>query len=69
MEIDDIIEILCNGTKEQIEKIVKENKISYSFGKSGTYTVENGKTMEGIRGTGIINPNCVKFFGNNYKSN
>ena len=43
MEIDDIMEILCNGTKEQIKKYIKENKISYSFGKSGTYTVENGK--------------------------
>ena len=68
MEIDDIMEFLCNGTKDQIKKIIKENKISYSFGKSGTYTVENGKTMEGIRGTGIINPNCVKYFGNNYKN-
>ena len=66
MEIDDIIEILCNGNKEDIEIVLKENDISYSFDPSGEYMIEVGKTMEGVRGQGIVNPNCIKYFGTNY---
>ena len=42
MEIDDILEILFDGTKEEIEKVLKEQKISYSFADDlKSYTVKN----------------------------
>ena len=66
METDDIIDILCNGSKEEIEKIIKDNKITYSFAKCGEYSIEIGITMEGIRGQGINNPNCIKYFGREF---
>lgn len=66
MEIDDIIDVLVEGKKEEIKTILEENKISYSFGKEGAYTIKNGKTHELIRGYGILNPNCVKYFGEIY---
>lgn len=70
MEIDEIIEILCYGNKEEIEKVIKENKISYSFvAECEEYTIKNGKTFECVRGNGIINPNCIKYFGNQYVQN
>lgn len=67
MDIDDIVDILCYGEESQILKILKEYKINYSFSEDGEYTIENGETMESIRGNGINNPNCVKHFGNTYK--
>lgn len=67
MEIDDIIDILCYGEEKKIKEIIKEYKISYSFSDNGEYTIEIAKTMEGIRGNGIFNPNCIKYFGKKYK--
>ena len=63
METDDIIDILCDGNREEIEKIIKDNKISYSFAECGEYTIYNGVTYEMVRGHGISNPNCIKYFG------
>ena len=63
MDIDDIIDILCYGNKEEIEKIIKDNKISYSFAECGEYTIYNGGTYEIVRGHGIGDPNCIKYFG------
>lgn len=41
MKIDDILEILFDGTKEEIERMLKEQKISYSFANSlEAYTVK-----------------------------
>ncbi len=51
MEIDNILEILFDGTKEEIEKVLKEQKISYSFADDlKSYTVKNNNTLEVIRG-------------------
>ena len=68
MKIDDIIDILCYGEKEEIKKIIEENKISYSFGETGEYTIQNGITYEMVRGHGISNPNCIEYFGRIYNS-
>lgn len=65
MEIDDILEILFDGTKEEIERMLKEQKISYSFANSlEAYTVKNNNTLETVRGNKChYIPNCVKYFG------
>lgn len=65
MEIDDILEVLFNGSKEKIEKILKEQKISYSFADNlEAYTVKNNNTLEVVRGSKChYTPNCVKYFG------
>jgi hypothetical protein len=68
MEIDDIVDILVEGDKEEIKNVLEDNKISYSFSVDGEYTIKNGKTYEVIRGHGILNPNCVKYFGKLYNS-
>lgn len=68
MEIDDILETLFNGTKQEIEKILKEQKISYSFTDDlQAYTVKSNETLEIVRGNKChYTPNCVKYFGNKY---
>lgn len=68
METDDILEILFDGKKEEIEKVLKEEKISYSFSNSmEAYTVKNNNTLEVVRGNKChYMPNCVKYFGNKY---
>lgn len=66
LDLDDVLEILCFGTKEKIKKLL-ENGIVYNFSISGEYTILNTKTNEGCRGYGIKNPNCVKYFGNKSK--
>jgi hypothetical protein len=65
MEIDDILEILFDGTKEEIEKVLKEQKISYTFANNlEAYTVKNNNTLEVVRGSKChYTPNCVKYFG------
>lgn len=65
MEIDDILEILFDGTKEEIEKALKEQKISYTFADNlEAYTVKNNNTLEVVRGSKChYTPNCVKYFG------
>nr|DAL21464.1 MAG TPA_asm: hypothetical protein [Caudoviricetes sp.] len=65
MEIDDILEILFDGTKEEIEKVLKEQKISYTFADNlEAYTVKNNNTLEVVRGSKChYTPNCVKYFG------
>ena len=64
MEIDDILEILFDGTKEEIEKVLKEQKISYTFANNlEAYTVKNNNTLEVVRGSKChYTPNCVKYF-------
>jgi len=65
MEIDDILEILFDGTKEEIKKVLKEQKISYTFADNlEAYTVKNNNTLEVVRGSKChYTPNCVKYFG------
>lgn len=69
MEIDDIIEILFDGEKEEIERILEEQKISYSFTEDlQAYTLKNNETLEVVRGSKChYKPNCVKYFGNKYE--
>ena len=68
MEIDNILEILFDGTKEEIERMLKEQKISYSFANSlEAYTVKNNNTLEIVRGNKWhYIPNCVKCFGKKF---
>lgn len=70
MTIDDIIEILFNGKKEEIEKVLKEHNISYSFSENlEAYTIKNNKTFEVVRGNKChYKPNCVKHFGKIYEN-
>lgn len=70
MEIDDILEILFDGTKEKIEKVLKEQKIAYSFADNlEAYTVKNSNTLEVVRGSKChYTPNCVKYFGKEYSN-
>lgn len=69
MEIDDILEILFDGEKEKIEKLLKEQRISYSFSNNlEAYTVINNNTLEVVRGSKChYSPKCVEYFGNEYK--
>ena len=68
MEIDDILEILFDGTKEEIEKVLKEQKISYSFADDlEAYTIKNNSKLEVVSGSKChYTPNCVKYFGKEY---
>lgn len=69
MEIDDMLEILFDGEKEEIEKVLKGENISYSFTEDlQAYTIKNNKTLEIVRGNKChYIPNCVKYFGNKYE--
>lgn len=69
MEIDDILEILFNGEKEEIDKVLKEQRISYSFTEDlQAYTIKNNETLEIVRGNKChYIPNCVKYFGYKYE--
>ena len=68
MGIDDILEILFDGTKEEIEKVLKEQKISYSFADDlEAYAIKNNSTLEVVGGSKChYTPNCVKYFGKEY---
>lgn len=69
MEIDDIIDVLFDGEKEKIKEILEKEKISYNFTEDlQAYTVKNNNTLEVVRGSKChYTPNCVKYFGNEYK--
>lgn len=68
MKTDNILGTLFDGTKEKIEKVLKEQKISYSFADNiEAYTVKNNNTLEVVRGSKChYTPNCVKYFGKQY---
>ena len=71
MDIDDLEEVLYIGTKEQIEKILLNYKISYAYNE--TYRSFNvtsillNKTCRGYKSHDI--PKCVKYFGKSYSYN
>ena len=81
MEIDDILEILFDGTKEEIDKNttyieqIKKN-LDYEFYMTNdkcnaddleAYTIKNNSTLEVVRGSKChYTPNCVKYFGKEY---
>ncbi len=64
--IDDIIDILCDGTKKEIEEVLEKYKIKYGFCKVGEFSIESRVLNIMSRGQGIYNPNCVKYFGWKY---
>ena len=73
MEIHDMIDIenvLYEGNKNEIEKILKGYEVSYRYDKANkNFSIKSLKLQEISRGYKTnIEPNCVKFFGNNYKS-
>ena len=73
MEIHDMIDIenvLYEGNKNEIEKILKEYEVSYRYDKANkNFSIKSLKLQEISRGYKTnIEPNCVKFFGNNYKN-
>lgn len=74
MEIHDMIDIenvLYEGNKNEIEKILKEYEVSYRYDKDNkNFSIKSLKLQEISRGYKTnIEPNCVKFFGSDYKNN
>lgn len=65
-----IEEILYNGSKEEIENIIKEYKISYSYNeKNKSFEFDSMKLLEKSRGYGNNDiPKCVEYFGATYKN-
>lgn len=66
----DIENVLYEGNKNEIEKILKEYEVSYKYDKNNkNFSVKSLKLQEISRGYKTnTEPNCVKFFGNNYKN-
>ena len=63
----DIEDVLYDGTKEEIEKILNEYKISFSYNSNNFY-FESKKLFETSRGyNSKEKPNCVIYFGNTYE--
>lgn len=67
MSIEEIYDILTEGTTSQIEKL-SGSGVSFSFGpSSGGFSVWNSKKTDGIRSHGLFEvPNCVKLYGNEH---
>ena len=69
LDILDIENILYDGNKEDIEKILKEYKISFSYNYNN-FSFESKKLSQISRGNrGNKKPNCVLYFGSVYKYN
>ena len=69
---NDICEILYSGTKEEIEYIIKELDIEYSFSeKIPEYSIKIKRIGAVIRGKRSLkaNYNCIKYFGCKCDSN
>ena len=68
MTILDIEDILYTGSKEDIEKVLKQYKVSYSFSEKNksleVKSLEINQISRGYNSKDI--PNCVKYLGNNY---
>lgn len=66
----DIENVLYEGNKNQIEKILEEYEVSYKYDKDNkNFSIKSLKLQEIIRGYKTnIEPKCVKFFGNDYKT-
>lgn len=67
--INDIEEILYNGSKEDIEKVLKQYKVSYKYSEEyRSFNVTSIELLETSRGyKSHYTPNCVECFGNNYE--
>lgn len=71
MKIVDMIEIenvLYDGNKDEIERVLKEYKVSYKYDKNNrNFSFKSLKLQEISRGYKVNNePNCVKYFGSTY---
>lgn len=66
--IDDIEEILYDGARKDIEKVLKQYKISYEYSKEcRSFKVNSMKLLEvSIGYKSHYTPNCVKYFGYKY---
>lgn len=67
--INDLEEILYDGTKEEIEEALNEYKVSYKYDEgTRSFSVTSMKLMEMSRGyKSHYTPNCVEYFGVKYK--
>ena len=69
LDILEIEDILYDGSKEEIEKILKEYKISFYY-NSNNFSFESKKLSQVSRGYNCNNkPNCVIYFGEKYINN
>lgn len=65
-DIDDICEVLYNGTKEEINNIIKELKIEYTFDKYiPEFSINIEKLGVKLRRKGVKKTKykCIKYFG------
>ena len=62
----DIENILYDGSKEEIEEILKEYEISFSY-ISNNFNFESKKLLQISKGyNSAQKPNCVTYFGENF---
>ncbi len=68
-DINDIEEILYDGTKEDIETVIKMYEVSYEYcEKYRSFSSTSMKLLETVKGyKSHYTPNCVKYFGNKYE--
>lgn len=68
MTMLDIEDILYTGSKEDIEKILKQYEVSYNYSeKNKSLEIKSLKMNQISRGYNSDEiPNCVKYFGTNY---
>lgn len=69
--INDLEKILYDGTKEEIEKVLEDYKVSYEYNKKyRSFNVTSMKLMEMSRGyKSHYKPNCVEYFETKYQYN
>lgn len=66
LDISEIENILYDGTKEEIEKVLKEYEISFSY-SSNNFDFKSNKLLLLCRGyKSSKKPNCVIYFGDKY---
>lgn len=68
MTMLDIEDILYTGSKEDIEKILKQYEVSYNYSeKNKSLEIKSFKMNQISRGYNSDEiPNCVKYFGISY---
>ena len=68
MDMDELEEILYNGTKEKIKKVLEDYKVSYEYAEEyksfGITSLILNETCKGYKSHYV--PQCVKFFGKKY---
>lgn len=68
MDMDELEEILYNGTKAKIKKVLEDYKVSYEYAEEyksfGITSLILNETCKGYKSHYV--PQCVKFFGKKY---